>query len=540
MLAFVFALAAAVTPPPPQPILPVAVWYGGGKVRAPMLDPDPRAHIEQWRADLKQIKATGFNTVRCWIDWSSAEPREGEYHFETVEQLADLAREQGLRLVVQVYIDSAPDWVGKKFPDSHFVSISGEVMPTHAAPGYCVDHPGVRTSVLRLFSTLAARMKDKPAFLGWDLWSEPHVINWAEATYMRSAEFCFCPYSVARFRGWLQQRYGSLDALNRSWYRRFESWDEVGPNRLSTILSYTDYIDWRAFIVNKLAEDLRARYDAVKAVLPSAVATSHAAAPSLFTSPLSGDGSPDDWKMAGVVDYWGTSFYPKHSYAVGRDPAWRHALLDFTRSATNGAFWVGELQGGFGTVALRVSSTVTPADMRMWMWSALARGAKGVNVYAWYPMSSGYESGGFGLINLDGSITERAKAAGAIAKVVDANRALFLNARPARAEVAIVYNPLAYMVGGRRPLVRPAAARRLGRAGRSREHRAQLTSRLLPRAFPDERAGRLRPHRRDRQEAVQAHHPSLSIDGVGAVGEGAGRVRAWRRRARVRGAAGVE
>jgi beta-galactosidase len=433
-------------------IFPMAVWYGGGKVRAPMLDPDPRAHRAEWRSDLAAIKSLGFNSVRTWVDWASAEPREGEYRLENLEQLADLAQEVGLKLIVQVYVDSAPDWVGKKYPDSHFISISGEVMPSQAAPGYCFDHPGVRAAVLRLFTTLAERMKQKPAFLGWDLWSEPHVINWAEATYMRSAEFCFCPHTVARFRKWLQNKYPSLDALNRAWYRRFESWDEVGPNRLSTILSYTDYIDWRFFITQKIPEDLRARYETVKRVLPAAVATSHAAAPNLFTSPLSGDGTPDDWQSAAVVDFWGTSFYPKHSFPVGRDPAWRNALLDFTRSATNGAFWVGELQAGVGTVALRVSSTVTPADLRMWMWSALARGAKGINVYAWYPMSSGYESGGFGLVNLDGTITERARTAGAVAKAVDANRALLLDAHPARAEVAIVYNPLSYMVGGRRPL----------------------------------------------------------------------------------------
>ncbi len=435
-----------------EPFVPIAVWYGGGKARAPMLEPDPQSRKEAWRADLKQIRSLGFNTIRCWVDWSSAEPREGEYHFETLDVLTELAQEQGLRVIVQVYVDSAPEWVGKKYPDSHYVSISGDVMPSHAAPGYCFDHPGVRKGVLGLYNALAERMKTRPAFLGWDLWSEPLIINWGYAYYLPSPEFCFCPYTVGRFREWLRAKYGTLEALNAAWYRRFESWDDVGPNRLSTILSYTDFIDWRFYIIEKLAQDLRARYETVKRVLPNAVATSHAGSPSLFTSPLNPYGSPDDWKMARVVDYYGTSFYPKHSYPVGRDAAWRAALLDFARSSGGDrGFWVGELQAGFGTIALRLSSTVTPDDIRMWMWSSLARGAKAINVYAWYPMSSGYESGGFGLIELDGTITERARAAGAIAKVIDANQRLFVNARPIRAEVAIVYNPLSYMVGGRRP-----------------------------------------------------------------------------------------
>jgi beta-galactosidase len=64
-------------------------------------------------------------------------------------------------------------------------------------------------------------------------------------------------------------------------------------------------------------------------------------------------------------------------------------------------------------------------------------------------MNSGYESGGFGLNELDGTVTERAREAGAIARVVDRNQKLFLHARPPKAEVAIVYNPLSHFVGGR-------------------------------------------------------------------------------------------
>ncbi len=276
----------------------MAVWYGGGKARAPMLEPGPRAKRELWRRDVQAIQKLGFNAIRCWMDWATGEPAERQYRFDTLEVLLEIAEQEGLKLVLQVYMDAAPDWVGRKYPDSLFISAGGQAMKPESAPGYCFDHPGVRKAMLDFYAALAERARRSPAFIGWDLWSEPHVINWATATYLPNAEFCFCPHTVARYRTWLQAKYGSLDALNEAWYRRFNSWDEVEPNRLSTILSYTDYIDWRNFIMVKLGEDLHARYETVKRIAPDRVATSHAAGPSMFGSPLSGDGSPDDFIMA--------------------------------------------------------------------------------------------------------------------------------------------------------------------------------------------------------------------------------------------------
>jgi beta-galactosidase len=431
----------------------MAVWYGGGKARAPMLEAQARSKKEIWRKDIQAIKSLGFNTVRTWIDWASGEPSEGKYNFENLDVVLELAGEEGLKVVLQVYMDSAPQWIGRKYPDSLFVSSNGQSIKPESSPGYCRDHPGVRTIDNAFYAALAEHTRRSPAFLGWDLWSEPHVINWANPTWIPNPEFCFCPNTVGRFRRWLQDKYGSIDKLNAAWYRRFTGWDDVEPSRMSTILSYTDYIDWKSFIVSKLGEDLRDRYQAVKKVAPSTIVTSHAAGVGLFASPHHWEGQSDDWRMAREVDFYGTSFYPKHSAFVDRDVPWRAALLDFTRSfgydeGRNG-FWVGELQGGFGTISVNVSPTVTPDDLDVWTWTALSRGAKGINYYAWYPMNSGYESGGFGLNHLDGTITERAKTAGAIARVVDRNQALFLDARPPRAEVAVVYNPLAHFVGGR-------------------------------------------------------------------------------------------
>jgi beta-galactosidase GanA len=431
----------------------MAVWYGGGKARAPMLEADPRARAEEWRQDLRQIRSLGFNAIRCWIDWASGEPAPGEYRFDTLDLLLGLAEEEGLKVVIQVYMDSAPEWVGRKFPDALFVSSNGQAIRPESSPGYCLDHPGVREADRAFYAAVTRRAAASPAAIAWDLWSEPHVINWANPTYISNPEFCFCPYTKARFRRWLRRKYGTLEALNAAWYRRYVSWDEVEPSRLSTILSYTDYIDWKRFIADKLGEDLRARYEAVKGEAPSHVVTSHAAGVGLFSSPHYWEGQSDDWTMAAQVDHYGTSFYPKHSAFVDRDVEWRGALLDFARSfgfARGGhGPWIGELQGGFGTIALNVSSPVTPEDLRIWTWSALARAAKGICFYAWYPMSTGYESGGFGLIRLDGTLTERSRVAGAIARVVDRHSSLFLGARPVPAEVAVAYNPLAHFVGGR-------------------------------------------------------------------------------------------
>jgi beta-galactosidase len=124
------------------------------------------------------------------------------------------------------------------------------------------------------------------------------------------------------------------------------------------------------------------------------------------------------------------------------------AEFSYSANKKNGGYYVGEFQAGFGTIGLRIGDEVTPEDHHIWFWTSLATGARAVNIYAYYPMSSGYESGGYGLINLDGTLTERAKSIGQTARFVDQNESLFLDSKPIEPEIALVYNPLSQMVGG--------------------------------------------------------------------------------------------
>ncbi len=439
---------------------PFSVWYSGGKARAPMLSEITADSEKEWRADLQQIKDLGFNTVRTWVEWATCEPEPGKYNFDNLHLLMRIANETGLKVFIQIYVDSAPDWVAQNYPYALFEAQSGDKIYPQSAPGACTDNKAVEDAVLNFYSETAKVATAYPNFFGWDLWSEPHIINWASINYIPNVQFCFCSGTRARFREWLKNKYHTLDNLNSAWHRNFQDWEQVDPPRFSTILSYTDFIDWKTFIYEKLVHDMQARYNAIRRVDPTHLITAHAVGASLFQSPHLGTGATDDFLMSRALDYYGVSIYPKHNHPQS---AWSvttfRTVMDFTRSANreNGGWYVGELQAGLGTVALQVSDPVTSDDHRIWMWSAIAKGAKGINIYAYYPMSSGYEAGGYGLINLDGTLTERAMNAGRIANVVNRNQQLFLSATPATAEIGIVYNPLTQMVGGMQRLDFPAA-----------------------------------------------------------------------------------
>jgi len=412
-LPVIAALVLAVLMPAPQravePFVPVGVWYGGGTSRA--------------------------------------EPVRGAYRLDALEQLLSLADGVGIRVIIQIYTDAAPEWLGKRYPDSSFVTDQGARIGSQASPGYCLDHAGVRadmTAFIAAVSTAAAR---HPSFYAVDVWSEPHIVNWV--WFNAPVEFCYCPHTQARFREWLKTRYRTLDGLNAAWYRTFADWNDVEAPRFGTILSYTDFIDWKTFVAAKLQEDLKLKADA-SAPRGARPVSSHSDAPAIMLSPLSGYGNPDDWWMSQAVDHYGTSIYPKHASATTPWSAVRLAsALDGIRSAARDkGWWMGELQAGQGATGVRVAAPVTGRDLRFWGWAAMSRGVRAISYYAWYPMNSGYESNGYGMIDLDGRITDRARVAGEFAGVVGRNSGLFALVRPHASRVAILYNRLSYMAGG--------------------------------------------------------------------------------------------
>ncbi len=436
------------------PDLMISVWYNGGKARAPMLSPLTANSRAEWRRDLQQIKSLGFNTVRGWVDWSHNEPQEGQYNFDNLRMLFELAREAGLRVFIQMYsgwdgFGFAPDWAHIKYPDAFENENGINAVAAPPSTSFYSDHKGMQKSILAFMTEAAKVAVSYPNFYGWDLWSEPRAMRLVG------------PETRVRYRQWLKNKYKTLDALNLEWYENYPSWDAIYPQRTGGIGTYAMDMDWHDFIAQKGAEDMATQYSVIRQIDKTHLITSHASPPSVF------GGGLDDFLEAGSLDYYGLSVYPRY---VGEPNLWRMIMgADFSRSANrkNGGFYAGEFQGGFSTNSMSVGDPVTPDDQRTWIWSLIAAGARGINIYAYYVMSSGVESGGFGLIGLDGKVTERAKGLGQIARFAEENKALFAKSSPAEARIALVYNPSAQYVGGARgtPATTPTAGAGRGQGG---------------------------------------------------------------------------
>lgn len=122
----------------------------------------------------------------------------------------------------------------------------------------------------RLAETVRAYRPYRPLY--YNLADEPGIadlpVYW---------DFDFSDVSLNAMRQWLQQRYGSLAALNSEWGSDFSSWDSVMPPTTREAMARTDgnfaaWADFKAWMDVAFARAFRAGTDAVHAADPAAVA----------------------------------------------------------------------------------------------------------------------------------------------------------------------------------------------------------------------------------------------------------------------------
>jgi beta-galactosidase len=358
--------------------------------------------------------------------------------------MMDLAAQNGIKVVIAEMVTAAPEWMFDKYPHARFHASDDSVVysgtsgssATGGFPGLCLDNEDVRQRAEKFLTLLVERYRNHPALLGYDLWNE-HAAHGGTPQKM----YCYCRATQLKFRDWLKTRYGTLDALGRTWYRySYAEWDNVHPPR--SLGGYPESLDWLEFRSDDAFRLLRWRSELFRRLDPKNRIVAHGTATTLEGLPSSG---ADEWRSAREVDTWGFTWVASRK---GSEPWKQFHAVDLVRAGSRGKpFWHAEAQAGPLWMQPQVTGRAREdgriaddKDVRIWNLISMAGGATGILYPRWRPLLDGPLFGAFGAFGMDGSVTPRSEMAGKVAGWANANPDLW-KSRPVRGDIGIVFIP---------------------------------------------------------------------------------------------------
>lgn len=349
---------------------PATIAYGGD------YNPEqwPR---EVWDEDVVLMREAGVTMVSVGIfSWGLLEPEEGVFDFAWLDELLDLLHANGIAVDLGTPTASPPSWFFATYPHALAVDKHGVVqgfgsrgMASHSAPEY-------RQAATRIAGELARRYGKHPAVVMW------HVHN----EYGVPVGEDFSPNAVAAWREWLEERYGSLDALNAAWGtafwgQRYGRWEHVvAPAATPSTANPAMKLDWARFTDDQLRACYRAERDAIRVHATQPVTTNFMAHQSWNT---------DLWKWAQEVD-----IVSDDHYLWSPDPDAHVALAlsaDLTRSVARGRPWILMEHSTSAVNWQGRNIAKRPGEMHRNALTHVGRGADAIMFFQWRASRSGAE-----------------------------------------------------------------------------------------------------------------------------------------------------
>jgi beta-galactosidase len=298
--------------------------------------------------------------------------------------------------------------------------------------GYCFNHDGIAKHFYEFLKETVKRYKDHPALEIWNVGSEPELTSsmaemraYADDATKIGDMMCYCHNCERKFKLWLKEKYKSIDNLNISWNRNYKSFNHAElPKTRNT---FNDVIDWRMFFVHTIGENVKRRFEVAKSEDKGKhpLMCHH-----VFIQgfPVTSTAS-DPWNIGRFGDL--------HGFTQMDDMA----MIDILRSCAKDKPVISAEMLMLPGYTLDLPKSIDADDIKKFIFSGIAGNQKGFVFWQYRPEILGRETPTWGLTYLDGEETPWLKAFADCGKVLQKNADLILDAKPKKAEVAILYNP---------------------------------------------------------------------------------------------------
>lgn len=339
---------------------------------------------EIWEADARRMKEAGLTWVRIGeFAWSRLEPTPEDLQFDWLDRAIDTLGTAGLKVVLGTPTATPPRWVVDKHPDMIAVDASGRPRKFGSRRHYCFSHEGFRSESDRIVKLVAERYGRNRHVAAWQTDNEygchDTIISYSDAA--RSA-----------FQVWLEQRYGTIDALNRAWgnvfwsmeYRTFAEIDL--PNLTVTEPNPSHTLAFRRFSSDQVVSFNKRQVEIIRANSDAPISHNYMGRITDFDHFKVGDdleiATWDSYPLGFLEDRVGASTEHQRAYARQGDPDFQAFHHDLYRTVGKGRWWVMEQQPGPVNWA-PYNPAPLPCMMRLWAWEAYGHGAEAVCYFRW-------------------------------------------------------------------------------------------------------------------------------------------------------------
>lgn len=384
--------------------------------------------------DIELLVQSGINTVRMGeFAWCRLEPREGEFHFEWLDEVIKEIGKEGIKTIVCTPTACPPAWLAEKYPSLLYMDNRRIRRPVGGRRHYCYNNEDYRHYSAVITEKIAEHYGRNPNVAGFQIDNEPA---------QEGTGRCACPVCEEKFRRWLEKKYKTVEEFNRRsgsifWSQEYTGFHQISipvnsiePGAKDQINSFYENpalrLDFERFSSESQIEYQNIQTKILKKYTDYPVTTN---ATGLATN---------------SIDYYGST-KELDCYAFDYYPNLRNARVDsfpyaFARGVKEGnSFWVLEFMSGGGH-RLGGSGRLqpNPGALKQAVVQAFACGASLLLHFQFRSFPYGAEQLNYAIVDLDGvpgrRYFEMQETAKLLKKLEPVSNAVFEN------EVAVCLN----------------------------------------------------------------------------------------------------
>jgi len=351
-----------------------------------------------WEEDLNRMLRSGIKTIRiAEFAWNKFEPTEGNYTFDFFDDFMAIVEKTGMKVIFGTPTATPPAWLTEKYPEVLNATIEGVLYRHGGRRHYNYNSPIYLKLCAIIVEKLAEHYGKHPNLVGWQIDNE---FNCEKDVFYSESD-------TVAFRRYLQNKYGTLEELNRAWGTTFwnqtySDWSEVYVPRKTvqpssnphTVLDYTRFISDSCIRFCRMQSDIIRKYKKKGDFITTN---------GMF-------GNLDNHRMEKeCLDVYTYDSYPNFAYCLSEDPKnttglndrnWSNSLTEVRSVCPH--FGIMEQQSGAnGWNTSMEAPAPKPGQMMLWTMQSIAHGADYVSFFRWRTCTMGTEIYWHGILDYD-------------------------------------------------------------------------------------------------------------------------------------------